>query len=450
MIWVIIALTIVLRFYRLYQFAGFAWDQEQLLAYPVKNILQGDLTLIGPHTGPGNIYLGPLLYYLAVPFFWIFRLHPIAGSVLASILGISTAIGVYLVCKKFFTQSLALIALAIYATSPLFNLNDRTIWNPSLIPLASLGVLATYLSWWKYHKATYVNLTVLATATALGIQAHLGFIFILPLHLLIWLKFKPPLSWPKIGWFFLVAIGWFLPLIAFDLRHQGINITNFLNFFLSGGTQFNLAVITQKWLELMRHSLGLIGSTLIYSHVPYGNVLVGVVVLLAALWWRDYLFIAYLVIFSLGFSFYSGSVPDYYLWPILLPAVLIISLTFQRLAHRFKVSLPALVVIILFWLSFKTLDELSLTPPDSLEHKSQAVQYIINRSQSQPFRVLYDTDLGRNYGFVYLFDFYGVKPSDNLSDPAFVITIPEFFRTGRRSDVAFGSIGIINPKEISE
>jgi len=450
MIWLIIALTIVLRFYRLYQFAGFAWDQEQLLAYPVKNILQGDLTLIGPHTGPGNVYLGPLLYYLAVPFFWIFRLHPIAGSVLASILGISTAIGVYFVCKKFFTQSLAMIALAIYATSPLFNLNDRTIWNPSLIPLASLGVLAAYLSWWKYQRASFTNLALLATATALGIQAHLGFIFILPLHLLTWFILKPTLNLRKLVWFLLVSLFWFSPLILFDLRHQGINVSNFLNFFISGGTQFNLAVIIQKWFELMRNSLGLIGSTLIYSHVPYFNVLVGVVILLAAFWWRYYFFIAYLVIFSLGFSFYSGNVPDYYLWPILLPAVLVISLTFQQLAHRFKVPLPALVTIILFWLSFKTLDELSLIPLDGLHHKLQTVQYIITRAAGQPFRVLYDTDLGRSYGFVYLFDFYGVKPSDNLSGPAFVITVPEFFRTGRRSDIAFGSIGIINPKDTLE
>lgn len=447
--WLTLILSIILRFYRLEQFAGFSWDQEQLLAYPVKNILSGDLTLIGPQTGPGNIYLGPLLYYLAVPFFWIFRLHPITGSVLASTLGVSTAIGVYLVFKKFFTQNVGLVALALYATSPLFNLNDRTIWNPSLIPLASLGVLAAYLSWWKYHKATYVNLIVLATATALGIQAHLGFIFILPLHLLIWLKFKPSLSWPKIGWFFLVVIGWFLPLIAFDLRHQGINITNLLNFLLSGSTQFNLAAITQKWFEMVRSSLGLIGSILIYAHVPHLNVLAGLVILLAGLWWRHYLFIAYLVIFSLGFSFYSGNIPDYYLWPMLLPAVLMVSLTCQQLGLRFKFSLPALVAIILFWLSFKTLDELSLTPPDSLEHKFQAVQYIISRSGGKPFRVVYDTDFGRYYGFGYLFDYYKITPSANPQDPAFTIVIPEFFRTGTRSDVAFGSIGIINPKELS-
>ncbi|OGY11524.1 MAG: hypothetical protein A2784_02525 [Candidatus Chisholmbacteria bacterium RIFCSPHIGHO2_01_FULL_48_12] len=448
---IILVLTIFLRFYHLYQFAGFSWDQEQLLAYPVNHLLTNHkFTLVGPQTGPGGIYLGPLLYYLAAPFFWAFKLHPIAGSVLASTLGVTTATGIYFVFKKFFTQNIALAAFAVYAVSPLLNLNDRTIWNPSLIPLASLGILAVYLTWWKYHHATYLNLALLAAATALGIQAHLSFLFILPLHLLTLLKFKPQLSLLKIGWFILSLIFWFLPLIAFDLRHQGVNVNHFFSFFLSGGSQLNLFSIVSRFLPLIINSLGLIGSMLIYSSVSQFNLLVGIAVLLAAVWLRHYLFLAYMVVFALGFSFYTGNVPDYYLWPLLLPAVLVISLALDSLARRFKIPPLAPISLLLFFLTFKTLDELSTAPPDSLERKLQTVQYIISRSGNQPFQIAYDTDFGRNYGFAYLFDYFNRPPSHDPHDSQFTIVVPELFRTGERSDIAFGSIGIINPKGNSQ
>ena len=173
----------------------------------------------------------------------------------------------------------------------------------------------------------------------------------------------------------------------------------------------------------------------------------GVVVLITAFWLRHYLFLAYLFVFALGFSFYTGNVPDYYLWPLLLPVVLSLSLTLDNLAHRFKIPPLALTSLLLFFLAFKTLDALSTTPPDSLQHKLQAVQYIIGRSGNQPFQVVYDADFGRNYGFAYLFDYFSRPPSSNPDDPKFTLVVPELFRTGERSDIAFGSIGIINPKD---
>ena len=133
-----------------------------------------------------------------------------------------------------------------------------------------------------------------------------------------------------------------------------------------------------------------------------------------------------------------------------MPAVLVIGLALDSLARRFKIPPLALISLLLFFLTFKPLDELSTAPPDSLEHKLQAVQYIISRSSNQPFQVAYDTDFGRNYGFAYLFDYFSRPPSHNPSDPQFTLVVPEFFRTGERSDVAFGSIGIINPKGNSQ
>ena len=445
-------LTIFLRFYNLAQFAGFAWDQEQLLSYPAKNIIvNGDLALVGPHTGPGNVYLGPLIYYLAVPFFWILKLHPLAGSVLSATLGISTALGIYILFKKLFTQNLGLLALALYAASPLFNINDRTIWNPSLIAPATVGVVAAFLSWWHYKRTTYLNITLLATATALGIQSHLGFLFILPLSLVIFLKLKPQFNFRHIAWYLLTFSFWFLPLIIFDLRHHGINIASFINFFTSGNsTPLNPILIFTRFINLSLSQLQLLGSVLVYASSPRVNLIAGLLIVALFIAYRRridrelmFICLSFFLIFAIGFSFYGGNVPEYYLWPILIPALLIIVL----LIHQLHLTHPLFMFILIFFLGFKTLDILSSSlPPDSLYNKMRAAQYIISRSGGQPVRIDFNTDFGRYYGFSYIFDYYQFKPSDNLKDPAFTIVIPEFFRTGQRSDIAFGSIGIINPK----
>lgn len=453
--WFILILTIILRFYRLEQFAGFSWDQEQLLAYPVKNIIQGKLTLIGPQTGPGGIFLGPLLYYLAVPFFWILNLHPVAGSVLASTLGITASLLVYLIFARFFKPALALFAFAVYATSPLFNLNDRTIWNPSLIPIVSLGVLYVYLDWLKSRQLTYFNLAALATSTALGIQAHLGFLFTLPLHLLIFLQTKPSLNLKLLLWGILIFVLWFTPLILFDLRHQGINSQTAISFFFVSQKFFSSLSLTSRFFHLLYSSFQLIGSVLISSHHPSLNFIVGLLLIITfnLIAWSKlqlHLFWTWLLVFVLGFSFYRGNVPDYYLWPILIVTLIPLVIIFDYLVTRFKFPPQILTFILIFFLTFTSLDRLSDAPADSLHHKLQTVRYIIGRAETKPFRLVYDTDFGRYYGFGYIFDYYKIIPSVNPQDPAFTVVIPEFFRTGQHSDVAFGSIGIINPKEVSK
>ncbi len=52
-------------FFRTYQpgWNPFGFDQVQILEN-AQQIKQGDFTLIGPRTGPGNMFTGPLIYYL--------------------------------------------------------------------------------------------------------------------------------------------------------------------------------------------------------------------------------------------------------------------------------------------------------------------------------------------------------------------------------------------------
>lgn len=72
--WVIPFLLIVLgTFFRVLfpTNVSLGFDQVQILENASK-ILQGDLSLIGPRTGPASIFTGPLIYYLTSPILFIF------------------------------------------------------------------------------------------------------------------------------------------------------------------------------------------------------------------------------------------------------------------------------------------------------------------------------------------------------------------------------------------
>lgn len=450
--WAVLFLSLFLRIYNLEKFAGFSWDQEQLLAVPVKDIIiNKKLYLIGP---AGKIHLGPLIYYLAVPFFFVFNLHPIAGSVLASFLGITTGVLLYFTVTKYFTQRLALVAFALYATSPLINVNDRTIWNPSLIPLASLGVLAVYLKWIKTKQMTPADLFILATSTALGIQAHFGFIFMLPIHALtiIYMRLLKQLTFQKVLWFLITFVFWFSPLIIFDIRHQAVNVNSLLKFLSSDTANLSLVTVGAKALSIIKANLQMIGALLLDHRAFNLDLIFGTLLVIITIFTRKNInrqlvsiFLIWLLTFSLSFGFYRGNVPEYYLWPVLLPSVLIYAHLFSQLIKRFRLNLTILTLTVMFFLTINTLDVISTSTPDSLYNKLQATRIITQKSQGKPFRLIFDTDFGRNYGFKYIFEYLGSVPSENLSDPAFMIVSPGG-RVNSPADKTFGSIAIYYPE----
>ena len=76
----IILLAAFLRFYRLSEYMTFLGDEGRD-ALIVKDILYGvNFPLIGPPTSVGNMYLGPLYYYMIAVPMGIFWLNPVAAA----------------------------------------------------------------------------------------------------------------------------------------------------------------------------------------------------------------------------------------------------------------------------------------------------------------------------------------------------------------------------------
>ena len=111
------------------------FDQVQILEEASK-INSGDFTLIGPRTGPAQMFTGPLIYYFTVPFLLIFG--DLATIVIVPlVLSVITGLAIYALVIKYKGPTEALLSVSVWAFSPLLIRLDRVFWNPNLLILAT-------------------------------------------------------------------------------------------------------------------------------------------------------------------------------------------------------------------------------------------------------------------------------------------------------------------------
>lgn len=105
-------------FFRTYDIVGrfdFAHDGD-LYSWIVKDIVvDKHLRLIGQQTTAMGIFIGPLFYYMLIPFFILTRMDPIGALIPITIFGIATVISYYFVFLKLFNKTVGLIASFLYA-----------------------------------------------------------------------------------------------------------------------------------------------------------------------------------------------------------------------------------------------------------------------------------------------------------------------------------------------
>ena len=112
-------ILLIALFFRAYDIVGrfeFAHDGD-LYSWIVKDIVVNKhFRLIGQLTTAPGIFIGPLFYYLLVPFFLIFKMDPIGALIPVLLFGLATVLSFYWVFSKLFNKVAGLIASFLYAT----------------------------------------------------------------------------------------------------------------------------------------------------------------------------------------------------------------------------------------------------------------------------------------------------------------------------------------------
>ena len=253
----ILLLGSFLRLYRIGEYMTFLGDEGRDVIIVRRFLVDFDLMLIGPGTSIGNMYLGPLYYYMMAFPLWLFNYSPVGPAVQVALLGVVTIFMVWYITRKWFPVKginyAGLVAALLYAIAPTVIIYSRSSWNPNVMPFFAL--LTVYSIWKVWKEKKYWWLMVASISFAFAMQSHYLGLLLLPVLGIYWLltfgkvkKNKKVLKVFKKASVLSGLVFAFLmsPLVIFDYRHGWRNFAAMSEFF----TKRQATVSAKPWKAL--------------------------------------------------------------------------------------------------------------------------------------------------------------------------------------------------------
>lgn len=418
--WILAAILIVAavcRLYKIDQYMTFLGDEGRDVIVVRRLLTQGHPPLIGPGTSIGNMYLGPLYYYLMAPALLVANFSPVGPAVQIALLGVITVWFIWFVGREWFGKTTGLIAAGLYAISPTVIIYSRSSWNPNIMPFFAL--LSIYAMWkvWKQHKFKWLLITGVAFAFVL--QSHYLGLLLIPTLFIFWFLSKVPIRYS------LLTVSLFAllmsPLLFFDIRHNWINSKAIYTFF----TIRQETVSVKPWSAIPN-------TWPIYKDVitrlPAGrNEIMGLVLSIAIvifiiflIFKRKILTPNYLLLITwfafglIGLGLYKQHIYDHYYGFFFIVPFLFIGLVFQELINRKNKFLNILMLLSIAGLIYVNLLQNPLkSPPNQQLQRSQAVsKKVIELANGQRFNFSLIAESNYDSGYRYFLDLYGAKIVD--------------------------------------
>lgn len=146
---VILFLAAFLRLYKLSTLMQFIPDQGWIYLSARDMLLTDKIPLVGLNTSHVWLHHGALWTYVLAGIFFVTRFNPVAPAYFMAILGVITVFLFYIVVKKMFSVSVALVSALLYAVSPLIVMNARLPYHTSPIPLFVILLVYLVYVWMK-------------------------------------------------------------------------------------------------------------------------------------------------------------------------------------------------------------------------------------------------------------------------------------------------------------
>lgn len=455
---IILVVGAFFRLYRISEYMTFLGDEGRDVIVVRRLLVNFDLILIGPGTSIGNMYLGPLYYYMMAPALLLFNFSPVGPAAMVALLGIATIFFVWYVAREWFPASLklrgtafstvnigALVAAGLYAISPVVITYSHSSWNPNIMPFfALLCIYGIWRAWSPSAKASegYVKdpkrfrwLIVVGISFAFVLQSHYLGLLLGPVLVLFWLLSfigirsntignKQSLKlrqWKlEIGKFqrntliaLLLFAGLMSPLVIFDARHGWRNFEAIKIFF----TQRQTTVSARPWTAIPSAWPNFV--QIITSLVGGRNETVGLYVSSAiavlALWvlftkWKKtgpkvksayFLIVVWIITALIGFGVYKQHIYDHYFGFIFAALFILIGGLIQNVLVDAKKGGRVLIAAGLAFLIYVNLQNnpLKYPPNRQLQRTEEVAQKIIKESWGQKLNLAVIAE--RNYEGAY-------------------------------------------------
>lgn len=453
------------RLWRIDEYLPFLGDEGRDVRVVRRFLTEFDLMFIGPRTSIGDMYLGPLYYYLVAPFLGLFRFSPVGPAVFVAILGTVTTGFVLWVAREWFGKIAGLTSGFLFAISPLLINFSKHSWNPNIMPFFAL--LSIYSIWRVWQKKEFSWLLVLGISFAFVLQSHYLGLLLLPTLGIFWVitlyeirKTPTFAKSPTLQSYgdgaasagrqdakrffvfsflsFLVFVLLMSPLFIFDAKHGWHNLGSMLKFF----TERQTTVSVKPW-NAIPDLWPLWGESLITRILVAKQEAIGLwasIVLLAAtlvtlvsnraknLSQPILLLSVWALLGLMGLALYKQAIYDHY-FGFLFPVPFL--LTGAILQRVWDLNLRWLVVVVFVGLVWINLQEnpLKYPPQRQMQRVQEIDRKIIEESGGTPFN--FGLIAERNYeeGYLYFFELWGarVKEIDSqridetITDQLFVV-----------------------------
>lgn len=428
----VVALGAFLRFYRLSEYMTFLGDEGRD-AIVIKNILVNyDLPFIGPPTSVGNIYLGPLYYYMMAIPMAIFWLNPVAAAGMNVAIGVLTILLVYYLGKLWFGRVGALISAYLYAISPVTITYSRSSWNPNPTPFfALLGIFSLV----KINKSgNFFWLILTGFALAAGLQMHYLAIILIPIVFIlwiyeIWVRKKQKMSIKNLLPGTILGVLAFLlvmsPLLLFDLKHDFLNYKA-ITALLTEGTSVQVNIFSNIAGIPSLYAYNLIGRYMAAGNfflTMLVSILLPVAIILRLRSWSILALAVWLSVGLLGLSFYQQTAYDHYLGFLNPAPFILFGSLFILFKNKFwKVGITILVIVLTVVNLGK--NPLLFSPNNQLKRTQEVAKFVIQESQGSGFNFALLSKNNYDSAYQFYLDLYGHSPSQvpfEITDQLFVV-----------------------------
>ena len=238
-IFLILALALFVRVYRIGSLLGFYFDQGRDALVIWDFWKEGKFFLIGPTTGIEGVFRGPWYYWFIAPFYLLGKGNPEAASIWLSLTSVFGVFLSYKIATKLAGVWAGIIAIIIGSFS--LNLVYASRWLSNPTPMLLISMIFVYSFFlvlegkaWAWILATFMAGMAMQFGSAAEVFYFLG---IAAFAIYLYFKDRKKLPNLKIVSFSAIALGITVaPQVLFDLRHQGILRGTISKFLFSEGS----------------------------------------------------------------------------------------------------------------------------------------------------------------------------------------------------------------------
>lgn len=451
---IILAIGFFLRVYKPLEFFMYSHDQD-LTGWIIKDILVNKhLRLIGQLTTSPGIFIGPLYYYLQIPFYLITRMDPKGAIVLITIFGVASIFSFYWVFSRIFNKRVGLIAAFIYSFSLYIVFIDREVVPTTPVMLWSVWFFYGIYLLLKGKSKGYLLLGLLV---GLIWNLNLGLAILVPLIPIAQFLSKKKLNFKHIFLGGLVFVLTMSPFFVFEARHN-FQQTKAIILSVNGGNPAlpgvgkgykkldrvlqlvhkNTTSLAWDSVLPINQNLTFYALFLVFLFLAYKGIIPRAMSLVMLLW--QILYIGF-------FTFNPINVSEYYLNGMNVVWISILALGISRLIDNKKLAGAGVFVLGVFTsLNIYGYVNRPINESGYLERKA-LVAFIDEDAKKHGYpcvAVSYMTDPGNNLGYRYLFWLRGMHVNLPKSEaPVYTIVFPH--TRANRLDKTFGALGLVLP-----